>query len=135
MKSRTLIIILCAIFSNPYFISAQDCPKYDPEHVASHIIMGESYIFMSDKIKYTRERTPDRYLITYDMDPRSASKKLDKFFKGRKAVFGGSTPDGLIFTIYIEDKNDRTKSSRYITFHVDGHTKKITEIEILLGDE
>ena len=133
MKFR--IIILCALFFSPYFISAQDRSKYDPEHVANHIIMGESYIFLSDKIKYTRERTPDRYLITYDMDPRLASKKLKKFFKNEKAVFGGSTTDGLIFTIYIQDKKAPSKSNRYLTFHVDGQTKKIVEIEILLGDE
>ena len=90
-------------------------------------------MFLKDTTVWTVEKKNERYVTSwYDTD--IVNKKLNKVFMGGNLEYISRRNGGYIFTIAVVDKVDNTKVINYCTFHVDGWTQKIEEIEILLGE-
>ena len=87
----------------------------------------------------TKEMTKDKIIVDklteiYNKVNGTIKIKLNKVFERGKLEYISRRNGGYIFTIAVVDPIDNTKVINYCTFHVDGWTQKIEEIEILLGE-
>jgi recombination DNA repair RAD52 pathway protein len=131
MKNLLLFLLLIPNFIFGQYVTIPT--HYDSEHTAQHIMKGHVKMFLKDTTVWTVEKKNERYVTSW-YGPDVIKIKLNKVFEKGKLEYISRRNGGYIFTIAVVDQIDNTKVINYCTFHVDGWTQKIEEIEILLGE-
>jgi len=132
---QKFVMIMSFMFTFPLMGQYVKIPThYDSEYTAKHIINGHIRMFLTDTVKWVVEKKPEHYISNCGMDSDFIKNKLDKVFSKGKPEYISRTNGGYVFTIAVVSNDDDTKVINYCTFHVDGLTQRIEEIEILLGE-
>ena len=131
MKNLLLFLLLIPNFIFGQYVTIPT--HYNSEQTAQHIMQGHIKMFLKDTAVWTVEKKNERYVTSW-YSPEIIKIKLNKVFERGKLEYISRRNGGYIFTIAVVDPIDNTKVINYCTFHVDGRTQKIEEIEILLGE-
>jgi hypothetical protein len=124
--------ILALVLAVPSLIFGQyvQFPRYESEHTAKHIMMGDIKSFCQDTVEFVVEKSNDRWVTSY-LNPGQVSKKVWKVLQRGKSQFTGSTSRGYVFYITVFDVNDDTIILGGIHVYVNIHTLEIEKVEIL----
>lgn len=133
MRKLLVTLLYCipmVVFSQYVKISTH----YDAETTAHKIIHGHVEDFLSDSVTYIFEKRTDKFVTKNNRKPDYIKCRLDKTFSKGRVEYISRTNGGYTFTIAVVDMDDDTVVKNYCTFHIDGYTNKINEVEISKGE-